>query len=150
MDSPNITCVIHIATTPEALWDALTSSEALKKNWGRIESRWTRGSTVTEVAESGKILWKGEVVHSEPPRCLAFTFDVTGSGEPPTEVTFELTAPDTEVAPDRPVVKLTVTQTGFEKNSKLFAGCSRAWPEIISSVKTYLETGRPLAFVWKH
>jgi len=106
MDNPDITYAIYIAATPEKLWKALTSPEALKKNWGRIESPWTVGSTVTP--------------------------------------------PVTEVAPNAPVVRLTLTQTGFQENSTLRSGCSRAWPEILSSVKTYLETGRPLPFVWKH
>jgi uncharacterized protein YndB with AHSA1/START domain len=150
MDNPKITYTIHIAATPEKLWEALTSLKALKKNWGKIESQWTVGSQVTEVDGFGKLLWKGEVLRSEPPRLLSFTFDVIGSGEPPTEVTFELGPPASEVAPNAPVVRLTVTQAGFEENSKLFDDCARAWTEILSSVKTYLETGRPLQFVWKH
>ena len=125
MDNPNITYVIHIATTPEKLWDALTSPEALKKNWGNIESQWTVGSKVSEVADSGKVLWNGEVLSSEPPRLLSFTFDVTGNAEPPTKVTFELGPPTSAVAPGAPVVRLTVTQAGFEENSKLFTGCAR-------------------------
>ena len=150
MEKPGITYVIHIATTPEKLWEALTSPEALRKNWGRIGSQWTVGSRVTEVSDSGKLLWEGKVLHSEPPRLLSYTFDVTASGEPPTELRFELSPPASEVAPNESIVRLTVTQRGFEPDSKLFTGCARAWPEIMSSVKTYLETGRPLRFVWKH
>jgi len=150
MDNPDITYAIYIAATLEKLWKALTSPEALMKTWGRIESEWTVGSRVSEVSDSGKLLWGGEVLHSEPPRLLSFTFDVTDSGEPPTEVTFELSPPGPDVAVDAPVVKLTVTQIGFHENSKLLTGCIRAWPEILSSVKTYLETGHPLPFVWKH
>jgi uncharacterized protein YndB with AHSA1/START domain len=105
---------------------------------------------VTEVDDSGKVLWKGEVRRSEPPRVLAYSFDVTGSGEPPTEVTFELGPPVSPIAAGAEVVQLRMTQTGFEANSKLAAGCAWAWPEILSSIKTYIETGRPLGFAWKH
>jgi uncharacterized protein YndB with AHSA1/START domain len=150
MDNPTINYCIYVATTPEKLWEVLTNSEALKANWGKIESQWTVGSKVTEVDDSGKVLWKGEVLRSEPPRLLSYTFDVIGSGESPTEVTFELSPPETEIAANARVVRLTVTQIGFQENSKLFAGCVRAWPEILSSVKTSLETGRPLGFAWKH
>jgi len=90
------------------------------------------------------------VLCSEPPRLLSFTFDVIGSGEQSTEVKFELSPPASKVAIGDSIVQLTVTQVGFRANSKLFDGCARAWPEIMSSVKTYLETGRPLRFVWKH
>src|SRR5262249_55923625 len=99
MDNPKITYVIHIATTPEKLWEALTSPEALKENWGKIKSQWTVGSRVTEVSGSGKLLWEGQVLQSEPVRLLSYTFDVTGSGELPTEVRFELSPPASEVAP---------------------------------------------------
>jgi len=43
-----------------------------------------------------------------------------------------------------------MTQAGFQKNSKMYAGSERAWPEVLSSVKTYVDTGRPLEFAWKH
>ena len=105
---------------------------------------------MTEVDDSGKVLWKGEVRRSEPPRVLAYSFDVTGSGESPTEVTFELGPPVSPIPSGAEVVQLRLTQTGFEANSKLAAGCARAWPEILSSIKTYIETGRPLGFAWKH
>ena len=75
---------------------------------------------------------------------------LTGSGEPPTEVSFELGPPVSPTAAGADVVQLRVTQTGFEENSKLAAGCARAWPEILNSIKTYVETGRPLGFAWKH
>jgi uncharacterized protein YndB with AHSA1/START domain len=97
-DNQNITYVIHIATTREKLWEALTSPEALNKNWGKIESSWTVGSRVTEVSDSGKLLWNGEVLCSEPPRLLSFTFDVIGSGEQSIEVRFELSPPASKVA----------------------------------------------------
>jgi uncharacterized protein YndB with AHSA1/START domain len=150
MQDRKISYVVYIATTAQKLWDALTSAEVLRKNWGKIESEWTKDAKVTEFDDSGKVLWKGEVRRSEPPRVLAYTFDVTGSGEPPTEVTFELGPALSPIAPGAQVVQLRITQQGFEENSKLAAGCARAWPEILSSIKSYVETGRPLGFAWKH
>jgi hypothetical protein len=29
-------------------------------------------------------------------------------------------------------------------------GCARAWAEIMSSIKSYVETGKALPFAWKH
>jgi len=58
MAHPRISYDIHIGTTAEKLWEALTSPEALRRNWGRIESQWTQGSAVTEVDDSGRVLWK--------------------------------------------------------------------------------------------
>jgi uncharacterized protein YndB with AHSA1/START domain len=150
MTEAKITYVIHIAATAEKVWQALTSSMALKDNWGSIQSEWTKGSQVTEVDDSGKVLWKGEVLRSEPPRLLSYTMDVVGIDEPPTEVTYELGPPVSNVAPGSPVVRLTLTQDGFAEQSELRPGCARAWAEILSSIKTYVETGRPLGFAWKH
>jgi uncharacterized protein YndB with AHSA1/START domain len=90
------------------------------------------------------------VLRSEPPRLLSYMFDVPDSGEAVTEVTFELTAPVSKVAPNATVTRLVLTQTGFKQGSKLLSDCARAWTEILSSIKTYVETGRPLGFVWKH
>jgi uncharacterized protein YndB with AHSA1/START domain len=148
MNKANINYVIYIATTPETLWQALTSPEQLKKYWGKIQSPWTVGSRVTEVDDSGKVLWKGEVRRSEPTRLLSFTMEVTGNAEPLTEVTFELSPPVSKVSPNAPVVRLTVTQTGFVEHSKLLPDCARAWPEILSSIKSCVETGRALGFAW--
>lgn len=150
MTGRDIEYVIHIATTPEKLWDVLTSPEALRRNWGRIESRWTVGSKVTEVDESGRVLWRGDIRCSDPPRLLSYTMDVAGLDEAPTEVSFQLSSPVSPIAQGSQVVQLRITQTGFEENSKLIAGCARAWPEILSSIKSYVETGRPLGFAWKH
>jgi uncharacterized protein YndB with AHSA1/START domain len=146
MSNPKITYVIHIATTAEKLWQALTSATALKANWGDIQSEWIRGAQITEVDDSGKVLWRGEVLRSEPGRLLSYTMD----GDEPTEVTVELGPARSDVAPSATIVRLELTQTGFKAQSTLLPECARAWSEILSSLKTYLETGRPLGFAWKH
>jgi len=56
MDDTTIYYVFYIATTPENLWDTLTNPDALKKNWGSVESQWTAGSPVTEVSGAGRVL----------------------------------------------------------------------------------------------
>ena len=149
MSTPEITYIIHIATTPEKLWEALTNPEALQKNWGRIDSKWTVGSKVTEVDDASNVLWSGTVSRSERPRILSFTLG-EGEGVEPTDVTFELTDPASPVEPASSVVRLVVTHSGFGANSKMTSGCARAWTEIMSSVKSYVETGRSLGFAWKH
>ena len=57
----------------------------------------------------------------QPPRLLSFTFDVVGSGEPPTEVTLELAPPASPVAANAPVVRLTLTQAGFGRTAGCFS-----------------------------
>ena len=142
--------VIHIATTPEKLWAALTDEEALKECWGTIHSKWSPGARVEEVSSAGTVLWEGQVQRSEPPRRLSFTFGVPGTDEKPTDVSFEIEAPVSKVAPRRSIVRLKVVQSGFGENSKLRNECARAWTEILSSFKSYVETGGALPFDWRH
>jgi uncharacterized protein YndB with AHSA1/START domain len=148
MGEAQVTYVIHIAATTERVWEAITNPESLRKNWGRIESPWTVGSQVAERSGSGELLWKGEVLRSEPPRVLTYTFEM--SGKPRTEVSFDIGPPVSRVAPDASIVRLAVSQIGFGEDDALSHECARAWTEILSSLKTYVETGQPLGFLWEH
>ena len=150
MAQRDISYVIHIASTPDRVWQALTGAEALRQNWGLIHSKWTPGARVEEVSDSGKVLWQGEVLEAEPGHHLSFTFDVVGSGEKPTNMSFDIAAPVSAVQADEAVVRLTTTQSGFTEGSKVRPDCARAWTEIMSSIKSYVETGKPLPFAWKH
>jgi uncharacterized protein YndB with AHSA1/START domain len=120
MSTPEFTYVIHVATTPGKLWQALTGAIALKENWGNIQSQWTKGSRVTEVDESGKVLWKGEVLRSEPGRLLSYTMD----GDEATQVTVEFGPPLSEVAPRAAVVAWNLPKL----DSRTKARCSPAAP----------------------
>jgi uncharacterized protein YndB with AHSA1/START domain len=128
----------------------LTDEEALKACWGIIHSRWSVGAPVEEVSSTGTVLWQGQVRRSEPPHHLSFTFDVAGIDENPTDVSFEIGAPVSKVAPSASIARLKVVQSGFAENSKLRDDCARAWTEIMSSMKSYVETGGALPFDWQH
>jgi hypothetical protein len=41
-------------------------------------------------------------------------------------------------------VKLTLTHEGFDEGGKMLPAISKGWPAILSSLKSILETGRPL------
>lgn len=76
MDKPVFTYVTDIATTPEQLWEALTSGDFTYQYWGgrRIESAWKPGSPVKHVREDGGTDWQGEVLEADPPKRLSYTF----------------------------------------------------------------------------
>ena len=59
------------------------------------------------------------------------------SAEPRSKVTFEL-------EPAGEVIRLTVIHDGFEPGSTIVQMVSVGWPDVISSLKTLLETGEPL------
>src|SRR5262249_736965 len=148
MEKLKFTYVTHINTTPEKLWEALTKPEFTQQYWGglRIQSDWTTGASIKLLKPDGSIDLKGEVLQAEPPRVLSYTFqsrDNDGSAiESPTRVVFEITA-------SFGVTKLTVTHDNFAPDSKMFLQISNGWQAILSSLKTLLETGKPLPFTWK-
>ena len=135
--------VVHIRTTPEKLWDALTRPELTRLYFHETEimSDLCVGSTIEyilthpdgrkEPAITGKVL---EVV---PLRRLVHTFSFPSTGDDPTRVTYEL-------EPVGDVVKLTLTHEGFEGETKTYQGIRTGWAPIFDGLKTLLETGKPL------
>ena len=68
--------------------------------------------------------------------------------ESPSRVTFEIEEFTGKSARQGPVVKLTVTHEDFPTESKIFPMISKGWPDILSSLKTLLETGQAIEFEW--
>jgi uncharacterized protein YndB with AHSA1/START domain len=92
------------------------------------------------VRSDGAVSDAGKVVECDPPRRLAYTFinlSDTYKNEFPALATFVL-------EPYGKLVKLTLTQEGFVEGGKFYAGISKGWPAILSSLKSLLETGEPL------
>ena len=53
-----------------------------------------------------------------------------------------------ELEQQKDQVKLTVTHDDFAEDSKVFASISNGWPLVLSSLKSYLESGRVLYAPW--
>jgi uncharacterized protein YndB with AHSA1/START domain len=143
MSKPEFVYVTYIETTPEKLWDALTSSEFTRQYWfdTELKSDWKVGSSLALVM-SGKITDTGEILEADRPRRLSYTFkheaDPEMRKEPATKVVFT-------IEPHGKIVKLTVTHEGFGVGSKLLDGISKGWPAILSGLKSLLETGKAAA-----
>jgi uncharacterized protein YndB with AHSA1/START domain len=139
---PEFIYVTYIETTPEKLWEALTDGDFTERYWFgvRLRSDWKVGSSFEMVRTNGTISDAGKVVEYDPPRRLAYTFVNLSDkykDDLPALATFVL-------EPYGKLVKLTLTHQGFRDGSKFFAGISRGWPAILSSLKSVLETGKPL------
>jgi uncharacterized protein YndB with AHSA1/START domain len=137
--------VTYIATTPEKLWEALTSSEFTKKYWfgKQVQSDWQEGSTVTFLNEDGKVTDQGKVLKCELYRLLAFSFQrVEDVRERSPKVTYVL-------EPMESTVKLTVKHedllaTDINDGTVHPVGVNIGWPAILSGLKSLLETGQAL------
>ena len=54
-----------------------------------------------------------------------------------------------ELEPFKGQTRLTVIHDEFDEGSKIFTMISNGWPAVLSSLKTFLETGHPLDPSWK-
>ena len=143
MRKPEFVYVTYIETTPEKLWEALTSSEFSKRYWfdTEVKSDWKVGSPFALVM-NGTTTDVGEILQVDRPRRLSYTFhhvlSEAACNERPTKVTFNL-------EPHGKLVKLTLTHEDFEDGSVILDGISKGWPAILSSLKSLLESGAALA-----
>jgi uncharacterized protein YndB with AHSA1/START domain len=143
MSKPEFVYVTYIETTPEKLWEALTSSEFSKRYWfgTELKTDWKVGSPFALVM-NGTTTDTGEILEADRPRRLSYSFqhvlDDEMRSERPTKVVFT-------IEPHGKLVKLTLTHEDFEDGSKLLNGISRGWPAILSSLKSLLESGTALA-----
>jgi uncharacterized protein YndB with AHSA1/START domain len=144
MTKPSFVYVTYIATTAKRLWEALTSAEFTERYMfgRRVESTWKVGAPVRYIGREGTLSDSGEVLECDPPRRLVFTwrveFDDALRREGYSKVTFELETLGGEV-------KLTVIHDDLHDGSGVLKGISMGWPKALSSLKSLLETGRPLA-----
>ena len=80
----------------------------------------------------------------EPPKILSYSWSGKGChSEVATEAASYVTF---EIAQESSMTKLIVTHDGFEPGSKVFGDISGGWPIVLSGLKTFLETGKPLPF----
>lgn len=142
---PSLVYTIYIAATPERVWQALTSADDSRKYFSgfAVEVESEAGGAFVLRASDGSIHIGGKVITYAPPRKLAVTFNVNWPGLVEalgeTLVTYEI-----EQAGD--AVRLTMTESHErEIDEDILSGGRAGWPAILSSLKSVLETGKPLA-----
>jgi uncharacterized protein YndB with AHSA1/START domain len=145
MNKPSFVYVTYISTTPEKVWHALVDSELTKQYWARHRnvSDWKVGSSWKHVDydDANIVDIVGKVVESNPPNRLVLTWahpQDEALADKNSRVTFE-------IDPMSDGVRLTVTHEDLEPDSKMLHGIKMGWPAILSSLKTLLETEKPLA-----
>ena len=147
MDKPQFVYVMYISTTPEKLWNALLDSRMTAKYWQHDNvSDWKPGSKWEHRSSDKERTLKlvGKVIEINPPRRLVLTwaFPADEAHEARhSRVTFE-------IEPVNDVVRLTVTHDNLEPGSEMLQGIMKGWPKVLSSLKSLLETGRPLPRLW--
>ena len=133
---------IYIKTTPERLWEAITDKEMRSKyNFGvGVVSDWTAGSAYrADHEQAGIAIAEGENLEVDPPRRLVQSFRALWSDDVTQEGTSRVTW---EIEPVGASCRLTVTHDQMREgvNDEIYGG----WPQILSGLKTLLETGELL------
>ena len=132
---------IYIKTTPERLWDAITDPDIRSKyQFGaRQNSDWTPGSRYEMATPDGGLLGEGENLEVDPPRRLVQSFRALFNEDVKREGTTRLTW---EIEPVGDSCRLTLTQDQLREdaNIAIYGG----WPQVLSGLKTLLETGESL------
>ncbi|HEX3316868.1 MAG TPA: metalloregulator ArsR/SmtB family transcription factor [Solirubrobacteraceae bacterium] len=133
---------IYIKTTPERLWEAITDGELRKKySFGvTIDSDWTAGSEYRSSVPGVIDIASGENVEVDPPRRLVQSFTALWSNDVKAEGTSRVTWQITPVGDDTCALTVTHDQLREGANDQVYGG----WPQILSGLKTLLETGETL------
>lgn len=142
MKNPKQVYQTYIRSTPKKTWDAITKPQFTRQYWAGLAnvSDWKPGSKWEHVAKVGgqdEVWITGEVVASEPPKRLVITWADPDDLKDQSRVTFE-------IEPLKGMVCLTVTHDEFKATSTMAGKVSKGWTRVISSLKSFLETGKGL------
>ena len=133
---------IYIKTSPERLWEAITDPDLRRRyTFGiAVASDWTPGSRYEGSAPGapGPMI-EGENLEVDPPRRLVQSFRALWSEDVTREGTSRVTW---DIEPVGDSCRLTVTHGELrpDAHSEIYGG----WPQILSGLKTLLETGESL------
>jgi uncharacterized protein YndB with AHSA1/START domain len=141
---PAIVYTIHIGSTLEKVWEALTTAEFSRRYFSgfAVEAELKVGGTFVARAPDGSVHISGEVIECDPPRKLTITWNANWPALieklGPTLVTYQ-------IEPVGDAVKLTLIQAHDRTiDDDILSGGREGWPAILSSLKSLLETGQAL------
>jgi uncharacterized protein YndB with AHSA1/START domain len=141
MDSGKFVYVTYIAATPAKVWRALLDGELTRQYWQHENvSDWKPGSEWKHVSSDGKQTVKlvGKVLESVPNKRLVLTWgDVAAANGEHSRVAIDIETVGS-------MVRLTVTHDELKPGSDMQRKIANGWPRVLSSLKSFLETGRPL------
>ena len=138
-DKPDFVLATYIKTTPAELWDAIINPDKTQNYYygGRVQPGNLKvGGRFYYLDPKGDVNLDGEIVEIDPPKKLVTTFRALWA---PAEA--HVTRVMYEIEQLGETCKLTLTHYDA---AKAMADAEIGWPLILSGLKTFLETGRPL------
>ncbi len=143
---PSFVYVTFIASTPEKVWEALTDPDMTEKYWFgyRVSARGKASDPVTAVSPKGREVHRDVLLESVRPG---------GCRTAGTRSTRAWPASGPRASPSRSSRSRTRSgspscTTIFDEGSKVYESIKGGWPAVLSSLKSFLETGRKLDSSW--
>jgi len=146
MDPVDHVYSVYIKASPERVWRAITDGQdTVGYYFGtRVASTWEPGASIAYTYPDGSVAADGEVLEIETGRRVAMSFQARWSpeieAEGPVRMTWAIEAGEGSDAPTRLVVT-----TAIVPGSQVEAEFTGGIVFIVSGLKTFLETGKPLA-----
>jgi uncharacterized protein YndB with AHSA1/START domain len=136
---------IYIAAPPAKVWKGITDGEMTKHYvYGtRLESKLKKGAPYAYVGDGDFKVVDGEIIEIEPEKRLVMSWaahwDDSVAKDRPSRVTYELSAAGPSAT------KLRLVHDDFDGPTATYGGSVEGWPLMLSSLKSLVETGKPLA-----
>ena len=139
MEKPKQVYTTFIRSTPEKTWEAITDPKFTRQYWGGMAnvSDWKRGSKWEHHNPDNEVWIIGEVTECTPPTRLVLTWADPDDLKDKSRVTFEIQKVGDSVC-------LIVTHDNFTPDSTMAEKVAGGWPRVLSSLKSFLETGKGL------
>jgi uncharacterized protein YndB with AHSA1/START domain len=130
----------YIKASPEKVWAAITNPEFTRQYWehGNV-SDWKIGSKWEHISKEGEVRIVGEVLENDPPKRLVLSWAAPANLADESRVTFEIIAIED-------MVRLNVIHDSFKVDSTMAGHVAHGWPLVLSSMKSFIETGKGLNF----
>jgi uncharacterized protein YndB with AHSA1/START domain len=135
--------VIYIRTTPKELWQALADPAFTRQYWFATwqECAWKPGAAWQIKWSDGQVMDSGQILKIKAPRRLVLKWRHEHMPALRAEGYSRLTY---ELKKQGQSVRFTVHHQMPKPRSKFIDAVSEGWPRILSSLKSLLETGKPL------
>jgi uncharacterized protein YndB with AHSA1/START domain len=135
---------IYIKASPEQVWEALTTPSFTTRYFpgGAVKSDWQEGSDYTmNSADGAKVLYDGRVVVSHRLRRLVQTVNIKFD---PSVIGHEEMTIEWDIERFGETCLLTMIHRGADSVANQFGMLTSHCPDLMSGIKTLLETGQPL------